>query len=171
MIRPALPGDAPQICEIYNHYVESTVITFEEDSISAAAMSRRILDVTTALPWLVTEINGSIAGYAYAIAWKSRSAYRLSVESAIYLRPESTGRGIGRELYEALIADLRERRLHCVIGGIALPNAASVALHERLGFKKIGRFPEVGWKQDKWVDVGYWELILNAAEPPRQVQA
>ena len=164
MIRPALPGDAPQICEIYNHYVEETVITFEEQTVSGAEMSRRIADTTTTLPWLVTEIDGSIAGYAYATTWKSRSAYRYAVESAIYVKPVLTGRGIGHDLYAALVAELRERRLHTVIGAIALPNPASIALHEKLGFRKIGIFPEVGWKLSAWVDVGYWELVLNSVD-------
>ena len=164
MIRPALPDDAPQICGIYNHYVEETVITFEEQTVSGAEMSRRIVDTTTTFPWLVTEIDGSIAGYAYATAWKSRSAYRFAVETAIYLKPDLTGRGVGHELYAALIADLRERHLHSVIGGIALPNDASIALHEKLGFRKIGIFPEVGWKLSAWVDVGYWELVLNSVD-------
>lgn len=166
MIRPALPDDAPQICAIYNRYVEKTVITFEEETVSNADMARRIADTTMAFPWLVAECNGAIAGYAYATTWKSRSAYRFSVESAIYLKPNLTGQGIGHDLYESLIGELRKRRLHCVIGGIALPNAASVALHEKLGFKKIGHFSEVGWKLGTRVDVGYWELILNDAEPP-----
>ena len=164
MIRPALPDDAPQICGIYNHYVEETVITFEEQIVSGAEMSRRIVDTTTTFPWLVTEIDGSIVGYAYATAWKSRSAYRFAVETAIYLKPDLTGRGIGHELYAALIAELRQRRLHTVIGGIALPNDASIALHEKLGFRKIGIFPEVGWKLSAWVDVGYWELVLNSVD-------
>ena len=165
MIRPALPDDAPQICDIYNRYVGQTIITFEEETVSNAEMSRRIADTTVTFPWLVAECNGSIAGYAYATTWKSRSAYRFAVESAIYLKPDLTGQGIGHELYETLIGELRKRRVHSVIGGIALPNPASVALHEKLGFSKIGQFREVGWKLDTWVDVGYWELVLNGGKP------
>ena len=171
MIRPVSPDDAVQICEVYNHYVAATVITFEEEPVSGAEMSQRIADTTTTYPWLVTENDGSIAGYAYATAWKIRSAYRFTVESAIYLKPELTGQGIGYELYKALIAELRGRRLHCVIGGIALPNAASVALHEKLGFEKIGHFREVGYKLNAWVDVGYWELVLNTVESPHRAKA
>jgi L-amino acid N-acyltransferase YncA len=164
-IRQVLPDDAPQICEIYNHYIASTIITFEEEPLSTAAMSQRIAEVTAKYPWLVSERNGSIAGYAYATAWKTRSAYRFAVESAIYLKPESTGQGIGNALYLTLIEALRERRFHCVIGGIALPNAASVALHEKLGFRRIGQFAKVGWKFNTWLDVGYWQLILENADP------
>jgi phosphinothricin acetyltransferase len=166
MIRPASPSDASQICAIYNHYVASTVITFEEETVSESAMSQRIGQVTQKYPWFVSERDGSISGYAYATTWKSRSAYRFAVESAIYLKHGLAGQGIGHALYSTLIAAMRESGIHSVIGGIALPNAASVALHEKLGFRKIGQFSEVGRKLDRWVDVGYWELILNNTDTP-----
>jgi len=106
------------------------------------------------------EEDGVVTGYAYASAWKTRSAYRFSVESTVYVAADHCGRGIGTRLYRALIAALREQNVHYVTGGIALPNPASVALHERLGFRKNGHFSEVGFKFGRWVDVGYWELIL-----------
>ena len=160
MIRPARPADAPRICEIYNHYVRETVITFEEVPVEADEMARRIRDVLALAPWLVTEENGTIAGYAYATPWKRRSAYRFAMESTIYMAVESSGRGIGGKLYSALMIELRTRDIHCAIGGVALPNPRSIRLHERLGFQKIGQFREVGWKFGKWVDVGYWELLM-----------
>lgn len=153
-------SDAAQIVRIYNHYVQDTVATFEEAPISEDEMAQRIARVTGELPWLVWEDSKSILGYAYATRWKNRSAYRFSVESTIYLSPQSFRRGIGTRLYDALLVDLRSRGVHCAIGGISLPNAASVALHERLGFSKIGHFREVGRKFGRWVDVGYWERIL-----------
>jgi phosphinothricin acetyltransferase len=160
MLRACQPSDAPRICEIYNHYVRETVITFEEKDVSEQEMARRIEDVTHQYPWLVWEQSGSIAGYAYATAWKARSAYRFSVESTVYIAPNCTRRGGGMQLYRALVAELRRRNVHTVIGGIALPNEASIALHEKLGFAEIGRFKDVGWKLGRWVDVGYWQLIL-----------
>jgi phosphinothricin acetyltransferase len=160
MIRACVAADATRLVEIYNHYVERTVVTFEETPIDVAEMRRRVTATTARWPWLVGEHEGSVAGYACASAWKSRSAYRFAVESTIYLAPELHGRGLGTTLYRALIAELRNRDVHCVIGGISLPNAASVALHEKLGFAKIGEFREVGRKLGRWVDVGYWELIL-----------
>ena len=160
MIRSCTPADAARICEIYNHYVRETVVTFEETPVPEHEMARRIGEVTARLPWLVWEQDGSLKGYAYATSWKTRSAYRYTVESTVYLPPGATGRGLGTQLYTALIQNLRGLGVHCVIGGVALPNAASVALHERLGFTKTGHFREVGWKLGKWVDVGYWELLL-----------
>ena len=159
-IRPCIASDAARVRDIYNHYVRETVITFEEEPVSEREMAERIRDVTARWPWLVGEENGVVTGYAYASAWKTRSAYRFSVESTVYVAAEHCGRGIGTQLYRALLAALREQKIHYVTGGIALPNPASVALHERLGFRKIGHFSEVGFKFGRWVDVGYWELIL-----------
>lgn len=162
MIRTATPDDAERTAAIYNHFVEHTVVTFEETPISPAEMRTRTAAVIDArYPWLVSEIDGVVAGYAYAKTWQTRCAYRLSLESTIYLAPEFTGRGLGTELYGALFDELRKaHRGHCVVGGIALPNPGSVALHEKLGFELVGVFKEVGWKFDKWVDVGYWQLML-----------
>jgi L-amino acid N-acyltransferase YncA len=159
-IRPVRQSDAPQYCEIYNYYVRETVITFEEQPVDRAGMERRIVETSAMFPWLVAEHGGVFAGCAYATSWKTRSAYRYAVESSVYLAPDATGRGIGTELYAALLAELRARGLHCAIGGIALPNPASIALHEKLGFRKIGEFAEVGWKLGRWIDVGYWELVF-----------
>ena len=160
MIRSANPSDAPQICAIYNPHVRDTVVTFEELPVTDEEMGRRIVEVTEHWPWLVFEQNRAIAGYAYATAWKTRSAYRFAVESTVYVAPSFTRRGVATRLYEALLAGLRARNAHCVVGGIALPNPASVALHEKLGFVKIGQFHDVGWKLGRWIDVGYWELLL-----------
>ena len=160
LIRDCTLADAAQICEIYNHYVRETVVTFEEAPVDEVEMARRISEITSRLPWLVCETDGVIVGYAYASSWKVRAAYRHAVESSIYLAPSATGRGLGTQLYKKLIADLRQRGLHCVIGGAALPNPASVLLHERLGFEKVAQFRQVGFKFERWVDVAYWELIL-----------
>jgi phosphinothricin acetyltransferase len=160
MIRAATKVDAAAIAEIYNYYVRETVITFEETPVSDNEIARRIAEVIIRYPWLVAERDGAVVGWACATEWKSRSAYRFSVETAIYVAPAQHGRGIGTALYAPLIAELKAQRLHSAVGGIALPNPASVALHERLDFEKIGHFAEVGRKFDRWVDVGYWQLIL-----------
>jgi len=161
MLRAATTADATAIAEIYNHYVVNTIITFEEEAVPATEMAARITEVLGLnLPWFVWEENGRVLGYAYAGKWKSRCAYRYSVESSIYLAKEATGRGLGTKLYVALIDALRTKGIHSIIGGIALPNPASVGISEKLGFQKIGQFKEVGWKFEQWIDVGYWELIL-----------
>ena len=160
MIRSATTADAEAICTIYNHYVLETTITFEEAAVTPRDMQSRIRETLTALPWLVWEEGAVILGFAYASKWKGRCAYRHSVEVTVYVEPTCTGRGIGSNLYEELLAMLRKTNLHAVIGGIALPNPASIALHERLGFRKVAHFEQVGWKFGRWIDVGYWQLLL-----------
>lgn len=160
-IRPARAGDAGSLAQIYNHYVADTCITFETDPVSADEMSQRVAATeNAALPWLVAVQSDDVVGYAYASKWLGRCAYRFSVESTIYLDAGHTGNGIGFQLYSGLIAAIRATSMHSVLGGIALPNEASVRLHERLGFKKAAHFRQVGFKQDRWVDVGYWQLLL-----------
>lgn len=161
MIRSAAEADAISIAEIYNYFVRNTVVTFEEDPVSAAEIWRRISDVQKKYPWLVFEQDGRVVGYAYAGPWKVRSAYRFTVESSIYLAPGYSGKGIGTRLYTVLIDELKKLDVHAVIGGAAMPNDASVKLHESLKFKKIGQFTETGFKFGKWVDVCYWELLLG----------
>ena len=162
LIRPASSADAAAIASIYNHYVAHTVITFEEEAVPAQAMAARISAILAEdLPWLVAEEAGELIGYAYASRWKLRSAYRHSVETTIYLNNGCAGRGVGKVLYSALLDVLRTKDIHTAIGGAALPNAASVALHERLGFRHVGTFREVGFKQGRWVDVGYWQLVFS----------
>lgn len=160
MIRHARLEDALAICGIYNPYVLGTTVTFEEEAVSQEEMARRMAEVQASLPWLVLEEEGEVLGYAYASRWKARSAYRHSVESTIYLGEGMTGRGLGRSLYSALLAGLGEGGVHAVIGGITQPNPASVGLHEALGFRPVASFREVGLKFGRWLDVGYWELIL-----------
>ena len=160
MIRPATKDDAQAIARIYNHYVLNTVVTFEEQAIPASEVARRMDKVFTAsLPYLVTLQDDRIAGYAYAAPWHDRSAYRYSVETTVYLDAGVVGKGLGSALYRTLLEKLKEKRLHVAIGGIAIPNPASVALHEKLGFKKVAHYTEVGFKFDRWIDVGHWQCL------------
>lgn len=161
MIRPANAADAAEIANIYNHYIKNTTITFEEIEVTGEEMARRIDNVTAAgLPWYVIEHNGKLAGYAYATKWRERSAYRFSVESTVYLKQEYAGQGLGKILYSRILDVLHDKGFHVVIGGIALPNEASTALHESLGFSKVAEFREVGQKFGRWINVGYWERVL-----------
>lgn len=164
IIRPARKCDAAEIVDIYNPYVLETCITFETEPVGVGEMTQRISEnLESCLPWLVAMASDRVVGYAYASKWKGRCAYQHSVESTVYLDYRHTGKGIGLFLYTALIDAVRARSMHTVIGGIALPNAPSVRLHEHLGFKKIAHFEEVGYKRDRWVDVGYWQLLLGPA--------
>jgi L-amino acid N-acyltransferase YncA len=160
MIRYVKTDDAAEICKIYNHYVLGTTITFEEQPVSIDEMGQRIDETVQSLPWLVWEQDKSLKGFCYASKWKGRCAYRHSVESTVYLRADSMGKGIGSQLYRALLDELRRKKFHTVIGGIALPNDASVAPHEKFEFEKVAQFREVGNKFDRWTDVGYWQLLL-----------
>ncbi len=160
-VRPATAADAAAIARIYNHYIQNTVITFEEEPVSVEVMATRVADVQgLALPWLVAQLENVIVGYAYATRWKMRSAYRHSVETTIYLEQGCERRGIGARLYSELLSVLRERGIHVAIGGAALPNEASIALHEKLGFEHVATFRQVGFKHGRWVDVAYWQLLL-----------
>ena len=160
-VRSATASDAEALARIYNHYVLNTVITFEEEPISAATMATRVADVQNAsLPWLVAELDGAVVGYTYASKWKMRSAYRYSVETTIYLEQGHAGQGLGTRLYSELLSILRKQGIHAAMGGAALPNEASVALHEKLGFERVATFRQVGFKHQKWVDVAYWQILL-----------
>ena len=160
-VREAATGDADAIARIYNHYVAESIVTFEESPVSSADMTQRILEIRDdGLPWLVAELGDGVAGYAYASKWKGRCAYRYATEITVYLGMESQGQGVGSLLYMQLFDKLRQRGMHTVIAGIALPNAASVALHEKMGLEKVAHFREVGRKFDRWIDVGYWQATL-----------
>ncbi|PKG80682.1 phosphinothricin acetyltransferase [Colwellia sp. 75C3] len=162
MIRTVQEKDAEAICDIYNHYITNTIITFEEQTITPVEMLSRITKVLNAeLPWLVVEDDtGEVAGYAYATKWRERFSYRFSVEVTVYLSAEHGGKGLGSQLYQALFDKLKVLGIHSVIGGITLPNAASVALHEKFGMEKVAHFKEVGLKFDRWLDVGYWQATF-----------
>lgn len=174
MLRPATPADAAAICAIYNPYVRDTIISFEEAPVTDAEMVQRITETTRRYPWFVAEDGGRLVGYAYASPWRVRSAYRFAAETTVYVAPEAPRRGVGTALYRAVIDALRAAGLHCAMGGIALPNPASVALHEKLGFRQVAQFREVGWKFDRRIDVGYWQLLLapeNTGAPPPATHA
>lgn len=161
IIRTAEQRDAPEISRIYNHYIEHSYITFETEPVPASEMAERIAEtLKKSLPWLVAEVADELAGFAYASKWKGRCAYRHSAESTIYLDPVRTGQGLGRRLYGALLDEMRGLSMRTVIGGVALPNDKSVRLHEHLGFKKVAHFEQVGYKFDRWIDVGYWQRLL-----------
>jgi phosphinothricin acetyltransferase len=161
IVRPAIPGDAGPIADIYNHYVKTSIFTFEEADVTVPEMANRIAETqSTPLPWLTAVSGDRIAGYAYAGKWRVRTAYRFSTEASVYVHPGLERTGVGSALYRELLAALRSQGVHAVMGGIALPNDASIRLHERFGFRKVAHFREVGFKFDQWIDVAYWQLTL-----------
>jgi phosphinothricin acetyltransferase len=143
--------------------VAHTAVTFEESDVRTPEMQSRIHDVlASGLPFLVVESGGEVVGYAHASKWKGRCAYRFSVEVSAYIHHDAVGRGFGSTLYEELCPRLADKGFHALIGGIALPNDASIRLHEKFGFRQVARFPEVGFKFGRWIDVGYWQRILSS---------
>lgn len=161
VIRPATLADAWAICGIYNHYVRNTVVTFEEEPLSTRVMEQRITAVREAsLPWLLADSRDGVIGYAYAGRFHTRSAYRYAAETAVYLAHGREGQGTGTRLYVELLNLLKTQGIRTAVGLIALPNAPSVTLHEKLGFRHTGTLQGVGFKQDRWVDVGYWQKLL-----------
>jgi phosphinothricin acetyltransferase len=160
-VRDATLADGPALADIYNYYIEETIVTFEEQRVDGGEMARRVRDVGTAgLPWLVAEQDGAVQGYAYATGWRARAAYRFCAEVTVYLRHGHAGRGLGSALYAALFERAATRGIHTLLGCIALPNEPSIALHEKFGLRKVAHFSEVGFKFGRWVDVGYWQKNL-----------
>lgn len=161
-VRAVRSSDCAALAAIYNHYIEHSVISFEETPIVAAQMQERVDKVeAAALPWLVADCDGDVIGYAYAAPWNNRCAYRNSVEISIYLDAARRAQRLGTQLYERLFALLEQLDTHAVVAGIALPNDASVALHEKFGMRQVAHFHEIGYKFNQWIDVGYWQIIMR----------
>ena len=158
-IRKVESADAAQIAEIYNYYILKTHHTFETEALSADEMRERIGETSEEYPFLVAESDGAIQGYVYAAQFKLRQAYKHSVEASIYVRIQAKQKGIGSELYEEFLEELKETDVHALMAGISLPNEASVKFHEKLGYEKVAHFKEVGYKLGRWVDVGFWEML------------
>jgi L-amino acid N-acyltransferase YncA len=164
-IRFVDPADAAGILAIYAPYCESTCVSFEIVAPTCAQMEQRINHVTAGYPWLIGEIDGQMAGYVYASQHRERAAYRWSVDVAVYVASQFQRRGIGRILYQALFSILREQGYFKAFAGVSLPNEASVALHERMGFRRAAVFSGVGYKFGRWIDVGWWHLDLQLERP------
>jgi L-amino acid N-acyltransferase YncA len=159
-IRRATSADAGACAEIYSRYVTHNWVSFEIEPPSEGEMARRIASYGASHGWLVAEIDGAVAGYAYASPHRAREAYSKSADVAVYVGAAFARKGIGGELYDALFLRLKERNIHAVFAGIALPNDASIALHEAKGFTPVGIYREVGWKMGGWRDVGWWQRLL-----------
>lgn len=160
IIRPAIPADAAACAAIYAPHVTDSWASFELEAPDATEMARRIADYGTSHAWLVAARGGEILGYAYASPHRTRAAYASSCDVAIYVSAAASRSGIGRALYQELLARLKAKGFHAAFAGIAQPNPSSVALHEACGFTPVGIYREVGWKMGAWRDVGWWQRVL-----------
>lgn len=153
-VRPATVDDLPAVAEIYAHYVITSVATFEMDAPDVDEWNARFAAIVGAgLPFLVIERDGAVAGYAYCAPWKTRPAYRATVEDSVYIAPWAVGTGCGAELLAALLGMCRSVGVREVIAVIAdRGDPASVALHRRFGFRDAGRLVNVGYKHERWID-------------------
>ncbi len=159
-IRAATADDAARCAEIYAPFVTEGWVSFELTPPDATAMAERIGDYGTSHGWLVAELDGAVAGYAYGSPHRTREAYATSCDVGVYIHPAAARQGLGRALYERLLADLKARGVHAAFAGIALPNSGSIRLHETMGFTPVGVYREVGWKMGGWRDVGWWQRLL-----------
>jgi phosphinothricin acetyltransferase len=167
-IRPAHPDDAAAIAAIYAPIVRDTAISFELEPPGEDEIRRRIAATLPWLPWLVGEdAQGALCGYVYASRFRERAAYQWAVEVTAYVREDCRGTGVGRRLYTRLFELLIELGYFQAIAGITLPNAASVGLHEAMGFEAVTRYRNVGYKHGAWLDVGYWQKALRPLQDPQ----
>lgn len=161
MIRVVTLQDAQAIADIYNEYVINTTITFETEPVSVEDMQNRIHTLSSRFPYFVYEEEGQVIGYCYAHHWKERAAYRYTLETTVYLAPQSIGKGIGVVLMNKLIEACKEQDYHSLIACITTGNQASNHLHAKLGFKQVSHYKEVGLKFGRWLDVIDYELIIS----------
>ncbi len=173
VIRLASPSDATDIHHVYAPIVSDTHISFEISVPAVAEIAARISKTLAKYPWLVCEIDGRLAGYAYASAFRTRYAYQWTTETTVYVHPDFQRRGVSRALYHSLVAILRAQGYCNAVGVIALPNESSIRAHEASGFRKIGVFENVGFKAGNWRHTGWWQLELRpmpeAPRPPRSI--
>ncbi len=162
LVRDADPdGDGAACAAVYGPAVLGSVASFEERAPSAGEMSARIAATRRRWPWLVAEHDGELAGYAYGAEHRGRAAYRWAIDVSVYVTPAHHRHGVGRALYRELLPRLRDQGFHVACAGIALPNPASVGLHESIGFQPVGVYREIGFKFGAWWDVGWWQLTLR----------
>lgn len=161
LVRDAEPeADAEACLAIYAPFIRDTSVSFEERVPTVEEFRDRIRATIARHPWLVLEVDGRVAGYAYASQHRSRAAYRWTAEVTVYLDPEHRGIGAGRRLYSELLERLHSAGFHLACAGITVPNEASEGLHRAMGFEPVGVYRRIGWKAGAWHDVSWWQLEL-----------
>ncbi len=158
MIRPFHIKDTKALLDIYNYYVLNTIVTFDIEPLSLETFTKKLTHINAKYPFIVFEVNDDVIGYAYGSKWRPKPAYNRTVESTVYVKYGEHGKQIGSKLYTELLSLLKQENYHVVLGGLTLPNEASVKLHEKFGFKQVAHFKAVGRKFEKWLDVGFWQL-------------
>jgi len=167
VVRPAVPEDSIAIATLYNRFVIESTATFELAPVDAATMAERLEGSPAGLRWLVVESSAErVVGYASVAPWKPRGAYARTVETSVYLEAGHQGQGLGKAVYGQLLGEIWSQGYHAALAGIALPNAISIGLHERLGFQKAGVLKEVGFKFGRWIDIGYWQALQPGTGSP-----
>jgi L-amino acid N-acyltransferase YncA len=170
-IRPAdAATDGGACAAVYAPFVNDSTISFEYEAPTASTMAQRIAKLSASHAWLVAEHDGAVVAFAYGAPHRERAAYAWVTEVSVYVSASHSRRGAGRSLYVALFERLAERGFRIALAGIALPNEASVALHESLGFESVGVYRGIGWKSGSWCDVGWWQLPLGGDDPPADLR-
>lgn len=160
-IRPCEESDLPGILAILNREILTGYAHFGTEPQTLQEITQEWTGAG-GYPWLIADIEGSVAGFTRASPWKRRGAYKSTIEIGVYVDELLRGKGIAKALYQEMLPAVRAGGFHTALGGIALPNPASVKLHESFGFRHVGTLPEVGFKHGRWIDVGYWALTLSS---------
>ena len=162
MLRAATADDLPRLDAIYSHYVANTVATFDLEPLGQEVWRERFaLCEERGQPWVVAEEDGEVVAYATTTTHRAKAAYGQTVESTVYVAAGHEGHGLGSAVYGQVLREAAARGFHVAVAGVTLPNPASVALHERLGFRPVGVFHEIGHKFGAWHDVGWFQLPLQ----------
>jgi L-amino acid N-acyltransferase YncA len=161
VVRPFTEGDVGAANALTNLYIRETAVHFGYAEGSDTEFCAMWEKAGARYPWLAAEVEGRFAGFAKSGVWRERDAYRFTVETTVYVSPEFQRRGVGLALMMELLSRLTEAGFHMAIAGVTLPNEGSVGLHEALGFQRVGVYPEVGRKFERWWDVGFWAKRLT----------
>lgn len=166
VIRPLAEPDLPAVLDILNREIREGTAHFATEPQTLDRLSADWRGRSPAHPWLVADFDGDIAGLVRASPWKSRGAYLWTAEMGVYVSPQHRRHGLGRALCQHLLRGLEDAGIRTVLAGIALPNDPSVRLHEQLGMTRVATFPAIGFKQGRWIDVGYWSRRLGPPDQP-----
>ncbi|GAA4235927.1 GNAT family N-acetyltransferase [Postechiella marina] len=161
MIRDFNKKDIKQLLDIYNYYVLNSIVTFDIEPLSLSTFTEKVTRINNDYPFIVFEEDNQVLGYAYGSKWRPKPAYKQTVESTVYVKNGVHGKQIGTKLYQELLRLFKQEDYHVVLGGLTLPNNASVKLHQKFGFEQVAHFKAVGRKFDTWLDVAFWQLKLR----------